>query len=63
MKTMAAYTAKIKAEVEGKTQKVQNSPRAVTTGIYRGVPGCPKQNYSRINFYVRQGCCLVCISL
>jgi hypothetical protein len=62
MKSMGAYTAKIKAEVQGKTQKVQDSSRSVTTGIYRGVPACGPQNYQQINFYRKKGCCLVRIS-
>lgn len=65
MKTMSAYISKIRAETEGKTQKVQNSQRAVTTGIYRGVPACGPLDYSKIRFYskFRNGCCLVCISV
>jgi hypothetical protein len=59
MKSMGAYTAKLNAENQGRTQKVQNSSRAVTTGIYRGVPGCGPQNFSLI-FYRRNVKCSIC---
>jgi hypothetical protein len=48
MKSMAAYISGVSASVEGKTQKVQNSQRAVTTSIYRGVPGCAPKDYTPI---------------
>ena len=56
---MSAFTSKIKAETEGKTQKIQNSSTAVTTGIYRGVAGCAAQNY-QIIFYPRKLNCSIC---
>jgi hypothetical protein len=62
MKSMAAHTAKLKAENQGRTQKVQDSSRSVTTGIYQGVAGCGPQNYRQINFYYRKTCCSVLIS-
>jgi hypothetical protein len=62
MKSMAAYTAQLKAENQGRTQKVQDSSRSVTTGIYQGVAGCGPQNYQQINFFRRQKCCFVNIS-
>jgi hypothetical protein len=48
MKSMAAYISGVSASVEGKTQKVQNSQRTVTTSIYPGVPGCGPKNYTPI---------------
>jgi len=54
MKSMSAYTAKINAEVNGKTQKVQNTSTSVTTGIYRGVPGCGPRNFDRIIYPSRR---------
>jgi hypothetical protein len=60
MKSVAAYTTKIKAEVEGKTQKVQNDNRSLTTGIYRGVPACGPLNYSQLIYPMRpQICCYI----
>lgn len=62
MKSMSAHTAKLNAENQGRTQKVQDSARSVTTGIYQGVAGCGRQNYQKINFYYRKKCCSVLIS-
>ncbi len=50
---MAAYISGVSASVEGKTQKVQNSQRAVTTSIYRGVPGCGATDYTPIVYPVK----------
>lgn len=58
MKSMGAYTAKIKAEVQGKTQKVQDTSHKVTTGIYRGVPRCGPQNYQQIIYLKNRKCCI-----
>jgi hypothetical protein len=62
MKSMSAYTAKTHAEVKGKTQKVQNTSRSVTTGIYRGVPGCGPRNF-QIILYERKVDCSICYVL
>jgi len=48
MKTMSAYIFKINGETEGRTQKVQNDNRTVTTGIRRGIPGCGPLNFNPI---------------
>ncbi len=60
MKTMAAYIAKLQAENYGITQKVQNDSRSVTTGIYRGVPGCGSLNYQTIIYPRKLGCSKYC---
>ena len=62
MKSMSAYTSKTHAEVKGKTQKVQNTSRSVTTGIYRGVPGCGPRNF-QIILYERKLDCSICYVL
>jgi len=62
MKSVSAYTSKIKAETQGKTQKVQNDGRTVTTGLYRGVSGCNPQNYNQIIYPLKSygsGCFLL----
>ena len=59
MKSMSAYTAKLLAENKGRTQKIQDDNRTVTTGIYRGVPGCGPQSYQLI-FYQRKVDCAIC---
>lgn len=58
MKSLAAYTSKLKAELQGKTQKVQNDSRSLTTGFYRGVPACGPLNYTELVYPVKsQICC------
>jgi hypothetical protein len=49
MKSMSAHIFKLSAENQGRTQKIQNSGRSVTTSIYRGVPGCGPLNFNTIN--------------
>jgi hypothetical protein len=58
MKSIGAYTAKIKAEVQGRTQKVQDTSHKVTTGIYQGVPRCGPQNYQQIIYLKNKKCCI-----
>jgi hypothetical protein len=62
MKSMSAYTAKLQAENYGRTQKVQNNSTVVTTGIYRGVPGCGPRNF-QIILYERKVDCSICYVL
>jgi len=59
MKSVSAYTSKLRAEVKGRTQKVQDDDRSVTTGIYRGTAGCGQLNFSQIVYAKRQKCCFV----
>ena len=59
MKTMSAYIFKINGETQGKTQKVQEDNRTVTTGIRRGIPGCGPRNFQIIN-YRRKVDCAIC---
>jgi hypothetical protein len=50
---MSAHIFKLSAENQARTQKIQNTGRAVTTGIYRGVPGCGPQNYTTILYPIK----------
>ena len=59
MKTISAYTFKLLGENKGRTQKVQDDRRTVTTGIHRGVPGCGPRNFQIIN-YLRKVDCAIC---
>jgi len=59
---MSAYIFKLNAETEGKTQKVQNDSRTVTTGIRRGIPGCGPQNYEVINYIQTVKCLKPCFN-
>ena len=56
---MSAYTFKLLGENKGRTQKVQDDSRTVTTGIYRGIPGCGPRSFQIIN-YKRKVDCAIC---
>ena len=59
MKTMSAHIFRLSGENKGRTQKIQDDSRTVTTGIHRGIPGCGPQNYQLI-FYRRKVDCAIC---
>lgn len=59
MKTMSAHIFKINAETEGRTHKIQDDSRTVTTGIHRGIPGCGPRNFQLIT-YIRKVDCALC---
>jgi hypothetical protein len=60
MKSMSAHIFKLSAENQGRTQKIQNSGRSVTTSIYRGVPGCGPLNFNTILYPIKgKICCYI----
>ena len=58
MRSISAYTSKLKAEVQGRTYKIQNTAHSLTAqNSYRGAAGCSTQSYSPIRYSRKYSTC------